>query len=46
MPYIGIDLGTSAVKIVLVGDDQVLIDQESAALAVHRPRPLWSEQDP
>ena len=46
VPYIGLDLGTSAVKVVLVGDDQVIIDQESASLNVSRPRPLWSEQDP
>lgn len=46
MPYLGLDLGTSAVKILLVGDDQTIIDQESAPLTVSRPRPLWSEQDP
>lgn len=46
MPYIGLDLGTSAVKAVLVGDDQAILDQESAPLQVSRPRPLWSEQDP
>jgi xylulokinase len=46
MPYIGLDLGTSGVKAVLVGDDQSIVDQESAPLQVSRPRPLWSEQDP
>lgn len=44
--FIGIDIGTSAVKAVLVdGDDRVLAE-ESEALDVTRPRPLWSEQDP
>jgi xylulokinase len=44
--YLGIDLGTSGVKAVLVGDDQAILDQETAPLAVQRPQPLWSEQDP
>jgi xylulokinase len=44
--FLGIDLGTSAVKVVLVDDGQRLVDQASVALAVSRPRPLWSEQDP
>jgi xylulokinase len=44
--YLGIDIGTSSVKAVLVGEDGVLAGQASAALAVSRPRPLWSEQDP
>jgi xylulokinase len=44
--YLGLDLGTSAVKALLVDDDQRVVDQASAALAVSRPQPLWSEQDP
>lgn len=44
--YLGIDLGTSAVKAMLVDDGQREIGQASAPLAVERPRPLWSEQDP
>ncbi len=44
--YLGIDLGTSALKILLVDDHQKVIDQASVTLAVQRPRPLWSEQDP
>jgi xylulokinase len=44
--YLGIDLGTSAVKAVLVDDDQQAIGQSSMPLTVSRPRPLWSEQDP
>jgi xylulokinase len=44
--YLGIDLGTSAVKAVLVDDAQSIVDQETATLEVSRPRPLWSEQDP
>ena len=44
--YLGIDLGTSALKILLVDDHQWVIDQASVPLQVQRPRPLWSEQDP
>ncbi len=44
--YVGIDLGTSAVKVLLVDSGQRVVDQESVALEVQRPRPLWSEQDP
>ena len=44
--YLGIDLGTSAVKALLVDERQHVLAQASAPLAVMRPRPLWSEQDP
>jgi xylulokinase len=44
--YLGIDLGTSAVKALLVDDGQREVAQASVALEVSRPRPLWSEQDP
>lgn len=44
--YLGIDIGTSGVKAVLVDDAQSVVDQASAPLSVSRPKPLWSEQDP
>ncbi|HYE01294.1 MAG TPA: xylulokinase [Alphaproteobacteria bacterium] len=44
--FLGIDLGTSGVKVVLVDGDQRVVGQAGAPLAVQRPRPLWSEQDP
>lgn len=44
--FAGIDLGTSSVKVVLVDDHQQVVDQQSVALSVERPRPEWSEQDP
>ncbi len=44
--YLGLDLGTSGVKAVLVDEEQRVVDGETAALSVSRPRPLWSEQDP
>src|SRR5215470_925921 len=43
---LGIDIGTSAVKVVLVDEEDRLVDQESRPLTVSRPQPLWSEQDP
>ncbi|RNF11871.1 putative xylulokinase [Trypanosoma rangeli] len=44
--YVGIDLGTSGVKVALMGMDGSLIDTATAGLAVSRPNPLWNEQDP
>ncbi len=44
--YIGLDIGTSAIKAVLTDEGGALVAQESAALSVSRPRPGWSEQDP
>ncbi|MBH0237076.1 xylulokinase [Methylobrevis albus] len=44
--YIGIDIGTSSVKSLLIDDAQRIIGSASEALAVSRPQPGWSEQDP
>jgi xylulokinase len=44
--YMGIDIGTSAVKAAVVDDTGHVIDQASAPLAVSRPHALWSEQNP
>lgn len=44
--YLGIDIGTSAVKAILMADDGAVVAQASAALSVSRPQPLWSEQNP
>ena len=44
--YIGLDIGTSGVKAVLVDDSETLIGSTTIALEVSRPQPLWSEQDP
>jgi xylulokinase len=44
--YLGLDIGTSSVKAVLVdGADRVVATAERS-LVVDRPHPLWSEQDP
>jgi len=44
--YLGIDLGTSSVKALLLDGTGHILAEGSARLAVDRPRPLWSEQDP
>lgn len=44
--YLGIDIGTSGVKAILVDEEQVIVDQATASLTVNRPKPLWSEQNP
>jgi len=43
--YLGIDLGTSSVKAVIVDDGEVVVAQASAPLTISRPHPLFSEQD-
>ena len=44
--YLGIDLGTSAVKAVIVDDAQGVMGEASLPLEINRPHPNWSEQDP
>jgi xylulokinase len=46
MTYIGIDCGTSALKAVLVDDDQAILAAASVSYAPTRARPQWSEQNP
>ncbi|MBF0784613.1 xylulokinase [Muribacter muris] len=44
--YIGIDLGTSGVKAVLLDENQTIITTVTRPLTLSRPQPLWSEQNP
>ncbi|MBY4771383.1 xylulokinase [Burkholderia ambifaria] len=44
--YIGLDLGTSGVKAVLLDRDGAVRASASRSLTVSRPRPRWSEQAP
>ncbi len=44
--YLGIDLGTSEIKIVIIDDTGRLVAAEGEPLTVQRPHPQWSEQDP
>ncbi|MDJ1158539.1 xylulokinase [Chelatococcus sp. SYSU_G07232] len=44
--FLGIDIGTSSVKVVLVDEDERIVASASEPLALSRPRPGFSEQDP
>ena len=44
--YIGLDLGTSGLKGVLIGGDQQVLAEATAPLTVQRPHEGWSEQSP
>ncbi|MEG3160803.1 xylulokinase [Sphingomonas sp. LB2R24] len=44
--FLGIDIGTSGVKAVVLDQHGSVVGQGTAALTVQRPHPLWSEQDP
>ena len=44
--FLGIDIGTSSVKAVLIDDQGDIVDKAHADLPISRPRPLWSEQNP
>jgi xylulokinase len=44
--YLGMDIGTSGVKAVLLKEEGGIIAAASRALALSHPFPLWSEQDP
>ena len=44
--YIGLDLGTSGLKGILIDDKQGVLAEASAPLSVSRPHEGWSEQSP
>lgn len=44
--YLGIDLGTSGVKVVLLNEQQQIIATSQQPIPIYRPQPLWSEQNP
>jgi xylulokinase len=44
--YIGLDLGTSGLKGLLIGEDQAVLGEANAPLTVQRAHPGWSEQKP
>ena len=46
MTYLGLDIGTSGVKAVLIDGEGSALGEASAPLSVSRPRPGFSEQDP
>lgn len=44
--YLGLDLGTSELKALLLADDHRIVGVARAPLTVSRPQPFWSEQAP
>ncbi|BBO01186.1 xylulokinase [Bradyrhizobium ottawaense] len=44
--YLGLDIGTSGVKAVLVSEGGAILATAARELALSHPAPLWSEQDP
>ena len=46
MSYIGLDLGTSSLKAILIDDAQTVLAEHTVPLTVQRLHDGWSEQDP
>lgn len=46
MYFIGIDLGTSSVKIIVINETGEIISSASKEYPIFYPQPLWSEQNP
>ena len=44
--YIGIDLGTSAAKLLLVDEDGSILNSVTKEYPLEFPQPGWSQQDP
>lgn len=44
--FIGLDLGTSGLKGILIDEDQAILAEATAPLTVQRPQDGWSEQSP
>ena len=44
--FLGVDIGTSAVKIVMVDERQAILAGADEPLHPRHPQPLWSEDDP
>jgi xylulokinase len=44
--FLGIDIGTSSVKVVLVDERETVVAQAAMPLNVARPQPQFAEQDP
>ena len=44
--FLGIDLGTSAIKLLIINDSNYVLAESNISLDVSRPQALWSEQDP
>lgn len=44
--YLGIDIGTSGTKTLLINASGVVLAEANAGYPLHQPKPGWTEQDP
>jgi xylulokinase len=44
--YIGVDIGTSGTKSLLIDEAGSIIAESSAEYGLSMPKPLWTEQNP
>ena len=44
--FLGVDLGTSAIKLLVINEINSVLAESKISLDVSRPHPLWSEQNP
>ena len=44
--FLGLDIGTSSIKALLVNQQQGVVAEASVPVSISRPHPLWTEQDP
>lgn len=44
--YLGIDVGTSGTKTLLIDAEGKVLAEATASYAMHQPKPGWTEQDP
>lgn len=44
--FLGLDLGTSGLKAIVISNEDNIVAQTSVPLTVKHTQPLWSEQDP
>jgi xylulokinase len=44
--FLGIDVGTSATKTLLMDEKGAILAEASSAYPLYHPKPLWSEQEP
>lgn len=44
--YLGIDVGTSAIKTIIIDERQAVLAEADVTLPISRPHDLWSEQNP
>ncbi|MDF2533567.1 MAG: xylulokinase, partial [Clostridia bacterium] len=46
MYFIGIDIGTTSVKLIAIDEQGSVVNSVSREYAIYFPKPLWSEQNP